>query len=70
MIDWEHAITLLAMQAIWASFLGEGKSHGFSRIAAGSLGIFSSYIADGDSKLVFVQRRQDSCLVTMDTSGI
>ena len=25
---------------------------------------------DGHSKLEFVQRRQDSCLVMMDTSGI
>ena len=47
-----------------------GKSHGFSRVAAGTCGIFSSYSGDGHSKLVFVQRRQDSCLVMMDTSGI
>ena len=31
--------------------------------------MFSSYGGDGHSKLVFVQRRQDSCLVTMDTIG-
>ena len=47
-----------------------GKSHGFSRIAAGSWGTFSRYGGDGHSKLVFVQRRQDSCLVTRDMSGI
>ena len=45
-----------------------GKSHGFSRIAAGTWGLFSSYGGDGPSKLVIVQRRQDSCLVARDTS--
>ena len=47
-----------------------GKSHGFSRVAVGTWGIFSSYGGDGPSKLVFVQRRQDCSLVTRDTSGI
>ena len=47
-----------------------GKSHGFSRVAAGTWGIFSSYGGYGLSKFVFVQRHQDSCLVMMDTSGI
>ena len=46
------------------------KSHGFSRVAAGTWGIFSSYSGDGHSKLHFVQRSQDSCLVRMDTSEI
>ena len=32
-----------------------GKSHGFSRIAAGIWGIFSSYGGDGHSILVFLQ---------------
>ena len=45
-------------------------SHGFSRVAAGTWGIFTSYGRDGHSKLVFVQRCQDSCIVTMDNSGI
>ena len=40
------------------------KSHGFSRVAAGTCGIFSSYSWDDPSKLVFVQRCHDSCLVT------
>ena len=47
-----------------------GKSHGFSRVAAGTWGIFLSYGGDGHSKLMFGQRCQDSCLVTRDTSGI
>ena len=46
------------------------KSHGFSRVAAGTCGILSRYGGDGHSKFVFVQRRQDSCLVMRDTSGI
>ena len=47
-----------------------GKTHGFSRVAAGTWVISSSYGGDDHSKLMFVQRCQDSCLVTRDTSGI
>ena len=47
-----------------------GKSHRFSQVVAGTSTIFSSYSMDDPSKLVFVQQRQDSCLVTRDTSGI
>ena len=47
-----------------------GMSHGISRVVAGTWGIFSSYSGDGHSKLHFVQRSQDSCLVRTDTSGI
>ena len=46
------------------------KSHEFSRVAAGTWCIFSSYGGDGLLKLGFVQRSQDSCLVMTDTSGI
>ena len=46
-----------------------GKSHEFSRVAAGTWYIFSSYGGDGHLKLGFVQRRQDACLVMTDTSG-
>ena len=45
------------------------KSHSYSRVAAGPWGIISSYNGEGPSKLVFVQQRQDSCLVPRDTSG-
>ena len=51
-------------------FTARWKSHGFSWVAAGIWGIFSSYGANDPSKLVFVQRHQDSCLVTRNTSGI
>ena len=47
-----------------------GKSHGFPRVAAGTWHRFLSYGVDGHSKLEFVQRTQDSCLVMMDTSVI
>ena len=47
-----------------------GKSQNFSQVAAGIWHIFSSYGQDGNSKLVFVQRSQDSCLITRDNSGI
>ena len=47
--------------------MARGKSHGFSRVAAGTWDIFLSYGGDGHSELKFLQRRQDSCLVMMDT---
>ena len=50
--------------------VAKGKSHGFSRVSAGTWCIFSNYGGDDLSKLVFVQQRQDSCLVTRDTSEI
>ena len=46
-----------------------GKSHEFSRVAAGTCCIFSSYGGDDHLKLGCVQRSQDSCLVMTDTSG-
>ena len=50
--------------------VARGKSHEFSRVAAGTWCIFSSYGGDGHLKLGFVQRSQDSCLVFTDSSGI
>ena len=46
-----------------------GMYHGISRVAAGTWVKFSSYSGDCHSKLHFVQRSQDSCLVRTDTSG-
>ena len=43
MFDWESAIALHAMQGIGPHLVARGKSHGFSRVAAGIWGIFSSY---------------------------
>ena len=54
MLDWENAIALHAMQGNQASSRGEGKSNGFSRVAAGTWGIFSRYDGDAHSKQEFV----------------
>ena len=40
--DWEHGTPQLEMQGNRASSCGEGNSHEFSRVAAGTWGIFSS----------------------------
>ena len=70
MFYWEHGNAPHAMQVNWASYRGKGDVSFFSRVATGTLCIISSYGKDDPSKLVFVQPRQDSCLVTRDTSGI
>ena len=51
-------------------FVASGKSHGFSRVVAGTWGIFSSFGGDVHSKLEFVQRSQGTTLGKTDTSGI
>ena len=56
------------MESVLISQQG-GKSHGFSRVAAGTWAIFSSFDHDGPSQFVFVHQRQDSCLVLRDTTG-
>ena len=68
--DWEHEIPLHAMHRNRASLAERVKSHEFSRVAAGTWGIFATYDGDSHLKIRFVQRSQDSCLVTMDISGI
>ena len=69
MFDWENAIALDTMQGKRPQLPARWKSHGFSRVAAGTRCIFSSYGGDGNLKLGFVQRSQYSCLVMTDTSG-
>ena len=54
MIDWENTIALHGMQGNRASSRCEAKSHGFSRVAAGTWGIFSSYDGDEHSNREFV----------------
>ena len=63
---------LLSMKyrGIGPHLMARGKFHIFSQVAAGTWGSFSNYGGTGHSKLVFVQRRQDFCLVTRDSSGI
>ena len=67
MFDWEHGIALHEIQGIGHHLSASGKSEDFSRVAAGSWGMFSSYSRDGHSKFPFVQRSQDSCLVRRET---
>ena len=70
MFNWEYDIALQEMQGNQTSSPGEGMRHGISRVVVGTWGIISSCSGDGHSKLHFVQRSQDSCLVMTDTSGI
>ena len=62
-------------QLFWTQCIGirprlaeRGKSLGFSRVAAGTWGIFSSYGGDVHSKLEFAQWSQDTCLGMRDNS--
>ena len=54
MFDCENAIALHAVWGIRPHLVARGKSHGFSRVAAGTWGIFSSYDGDAHSKPEFV----------------
>ena len=56
-------------RGIGPHLLARGKSHEFSRVAAGTWCIFSSYGWDGHLKPGFVQRSEDSSIVMTDTSG-
>ena len=53
-----------------ASSHSEGEVSWFFLSGAGTWGILLSYGGDDHPKLVFVQRRQVSCLITRDTSRI
>ena len=53
--DWEKAIALDTMQGTGPHLAARGKSHGLSRVAAGTWGIFLSYGGYVHSKLEFVQ---------------
>ena len=69
MFDREHGIALQPMPGIRPHLAARGKSHTFSRVVAGTWGIFSIKRGDGQSKLEFVQRLQDAYLITTYTSG-
>ena len=43
LFDWEQGIALHAMQAIGHNHSARGKFHGFSQVAVGTWGTFSSY---------------------------
>ena len=70
MFDGEHGIALHVIQGNRASSPCEGVVSGFSLSCGRILAYILELWRDGYSKLMFVLRRQDSCLVTMDTSGI
>ena len=65
-------VELLSMKlrVIGPHLVARGKSHEFSRVAAGTWCIFSSYGGDVHSKLEFVQSSQDTCLGMRDNSGM
>ena len=67
--DREHGTPQQEMQGNRAYLAARGKSHEFSRVAAGTWCIFSCYGGFGHLKLGFVQRSQDSGLGLTDTSG-
>ena len=70
MFNWEHDIALHEMHGNQESSPSEGYvSLDFSS-CGGNLGYILDYSADGHSKLLFVQRSQDSCVLMRDTSGI
>ena len=67
--DWEHGTPQHEMQGNRASSCGEGEvSCVFSRCGRHLVYILELR-GDGNLKLGFVQRSQDSCLVMADTSG-
>ena len=68
--DLENGIAVHAMQWNCESSLAVEEVSCVSRVVVGPWGIFTSYGGDGNSILVFLQRRQHSCLVMMATSGI
>ena len=70
MFVWENGIALHAMQGNQGSYRGTGEVLLFFRVSAYTWGIFLSYSVHVHLKLEFIQRSQDTCLGTMDTSGI
>ena len=70
LFDVEHGTALEAMQGNRASSRGEGGNlMVFSRFGVGTWGILSISDSNVLETLVFFQQRQDSCLVSRDTSG-
>ena len=70
MFDGEHGVALHVIQGNQASSPGEAQFSEFFSSCGGILANILELRRDGYSKLMFVQRRQDSCLVTRDNSGI
>ena len=70
MFDGEHGNALQAMQETRTSSCGKGEVSLFFSSCSGNLGYILELQEGWAFKLVSVQRLQDSCLVTRDTSGI
>ena len=70
MFDRENAIALHAMLGYQASSRGEGEVSWVFSSCGRNLGYILEVWRVGISILVFLQQRQHSCLVMMDTSGI
>ena len=70
MFDGEHGIALHVIQGNQASSPGKAEFSEFFSSCGGILANILELRQDGYSKLIFVLRSQDSCLVTRDTSGI
>ena len=68
--DWENGISLYAMQGNRASLPSEGDVSYDLSSCGRNLGYICEFQRGGHSKLHFVQRNQDSCVVMRDTSGI
>ena len=64
----QHGIALHAVQGNWASSRGEGEVSCFFLSCGGNLAYNLEERWGWPSKLLFVQRCQDSCLVARDTS--
>ena len=54
MFDWNMELLCMQCRGIGPHLVARGKSHGFSRVAARTGGIFSSYDGDAHSKREFV----------------
>ena len=54
MFDWKRQLLCMQCGGIRPHLVARGKSHGFSRVAAGTSGIFSIYDGDAHSKWEFV----------------
>ena len=70
MLYWEHGIAEHAMQGNCGSSLAEGEVSWIFSICDRNLGYILEFYQVGISILVFLQQRQPSCLIMMDTSGI
>ena len=68
--DGEHGNSLQAVQENWTSSRSEGEVSLLFLSCGGNLGYILELQWGCPFKLEFVQRFQDSCLVTRDTSGI